>query len=74
MHCRRLARSAKVGPLNFVDFVSYLVTTREAYDWGDDGIVGTEFLRLFNVGLDYGDSRIYLVPNKDGRRAMNIKG
>jgi len=67
-------RSAKVGPLNFVDFVSYLVTTREAYDWGDDGIVGTEFLRLFNVGLDYGDSRIYLVPNKDGRRAMNIKG
>ena len=67
-------RSARVGPLNFVDFVSYLVTTREAYDWGDDGIIGTEFLRLFNVGLDYGDSRIYLVPNKDGRRAMNIKG
>lgn len=38
-----------------------------------DGIIGTEFLRLFTIGFDYGNSRLYLVPNGWGRRALGIK-
>jgi hypothetical protein len=36
-------------------------------------LIAPEFLRMFTVGLDYGNSRIYLVPNASGRRAMGIR-
>ena len=66
-------RNVRVGPLSFNDFVIYVVTSRESYAGDIDGIVGADFLRLFTVGLDYADSRIYLVPNQAGRRAMGIR-
>ncbi len=66
--------SVRIGSLNFVDFVGYLVTAKHSYAGDIDGIIGVDFLRLFDVGLDYASSRVYLVPNALGRRAMGIKG
>ena len=66
--------SVKLGHLNFQDFVGFRVTSCQSYDWGsDDGIIGTDFLRLFTVGLDYANGRVYLVPNAAGRKAMGIR-
>jgi predicted aspartyl protease len=65
--------SVKVGHLNFQDFVGFRVTSSQSYDTGEDGIIGTDFLRLFTVGLDYANGRVYLVPNKDGRKAMGLR-
>jgi len=38
-----------------------------------DGVIGGQFLRLFTVSLNYGNSRVYLVPNRFGRAALGIK-
>ncbi len=66
--------SVKLGSLNFQDFVGFRVMSAQSYDWGtDDGLIGSDFLRLFTVGLDYANGRVYLVPNKDGRRAMGLR-
>jgi predicted aspartyl protease len=65
--------SLKFANINFVDFVGYRVTDSHAYAENADGIIGTDFLRLFTVGFDYGNSRLYFVPNAAGRRALGIK-
>ncbi|HEV2644313.1 MAG TPA: aspartyl protease family protein [Candidatus Elarobacter sp.] len=66
--------SVKIGALNFVDFVGYRVTNDRSYDFGsDDGVIGSDFLRLFTVGLDYASGHVYLVPNTAGRKAMGIR-
>jgi predicted aspartyl protease len=66
--------SVKLGWLNFQDFVGFRVMSAQSYDaGGDDGIIGTDFLRLFTVGLDYANGRVYLVPNSAGRKAMGIR-
>jgi len=65
--------SVHIGPINMSNFVAYLVTSSNSYAGDDDGIVGPTFLRFFTVGLDYAKSRIYLVPNDVGRRAMHIR-
>ena len=64
--------SLKLASVNFTDFVGYRVKG-SAYAQNDDGIVGVEFLRLFTLGFDYGNSRVYLVPNASGRAAMGLK-
>ncbi|HEX3548772.1 MAG TPA: aspartyl protease family protein [Candidatus Elarobacter sp.] len=65
--------SLKLGSVNFTHFVGYRVTSASTYAGNDDGIIGPDFLRLFTLSLDYADSRVFLVPNKDGRAAMGIK-
>jgi predicted aspartyl protease len=66
--------SVKLGPLDFVDYVGFRVTSAQSYAGSDDdGIIGTDFLRLFTVGLDYANGRVYLVPNTVGRKAMGIR-
>ncbi|MDP9105258.1 MAG: aspartyl protease family protein [Candidatus Eremiobacteraeota bacterium] len=66
--------SVKVGGLNFQDFVGFRVMSEKSYAVGDDdGLIGTDFLRLFTVGLDYANSRVYLVPNAAGRKAMGLR-
>jgi hypothetical protein len=35
-----------------------------------DGVIGPDFLRNFDVHLDYPSGTIYLVPNQTGLRAM----
>lgn len=66
--------SLRLGDVNFAGFVGYLVPPGSAYAQSADGVVGTEFLKLFTLGFDYANSRVYLVPNRDGRTAMGIKG
>jgi predicted aspartyl protease len=65
--------SLRLANLNFTRFVGFRVTGRNSYAESDDGVVGTDFLRLFTLGFDYGNSRVYLTPNKSGRAAMGIK-
>jgi predicted aspartyl protease len=58
----------------FQNFVGYRIISKGAYESDEgDGVIGAEFLQLFTVTLDYVDSRIYLVPNSYGRRAMGVK-
>jgi predicted aspartyl protease len=65
--------SLKFANINFIDYVGYRVTDSHAYAENADGLIGTEFLKMFTVGFDYGNSRLYLVPNTAGRKAMGIK-
>jgi predicted aspartyl protease len=65
--------SLKLGNVNFADFVGFLVKPGASYAQNADGLVGTEFLKLFTLGFDYANSRVYLVPNNVGRLAMGIK-
>jgi predicted aspartyl protease len=65
--------SVKLANLNLRDWIGYRIVTN-AYDADDfDGLIGGEFLRLFTVHLDYVNSRVYLVPNREGRNAMGLK-
>ncbi|MDQ6941322.1 MAG: aspartyl protease family protein [Candidatus Eremiobacteraeota bacterium] len=63
----------KLGNIRFTDFVGYRVTSAGSYAGASDGIIGDVFLRMFTLGLDYGNSRVYLVPNDVGRKAMGIR-
>jgi predicted aspartyl protease len=65
--------SLKFARINFIDFVGYRVTDSSAYAESTDGIIGTAFLQMFTLGFDYGNSRVYLVPNAIGRKAMGLK-
>lgn len=58
--------SVRVGNANFRDVLAYAVHSRVAYGVDEDGMIGTDFLRLFTVSLDYANSRIYLTPNDAG--------
>lgn len=64
--------SLKLATVDFTDWVGYRVKG-SSYSQNDDGIVGVEFLRLFTLGFDYGNNRMYLVPNASGRAAMGLK-
>jgi predicted aspartyl protease len=64
--------SLKLASLDFTDFLGYRVKG-SSYAQNDDGIIGAEFLRLFTLGFDYGNSRMYLIPNSTGRAAMGLK-
>jgi predicted aspartyl protease len=65
--------SLRLANVNFQNFVGYRVVGNGSYAQNDDGIIGTAFLRLFTLGFDYANNRVYLVPNSDGRRAMGIR-
>jgi predicted aspartyl protease len=58
----------------FVNFVGYRIISKGAYESDEgDGVIGAGFLQLFTVSLDYVNSRVYLVPNRDGRAATSTK-
>jgi len=61
--------SVKFGTADFKGFLAYAVTSRQAYGLDEDGLIGTQFLNLFDVYLDYANSRVYLEPNELGRAA-----
>jgi predicted aspartyl protease len=63
--------SVQLGKVNFKDFVGYRVTGN-SYATNLDGLIGSDFLHFFTLGLDYVNSRIYLVPNRQGRAAMGL--
>ncbi len=51
------------GPVDFVDFIGYHVTSKQSYTDDADGAIGYDLLRYFTVVLDYMDGRIYLTQN-----------
>lgn len=63
----------QLGNLVFTDFIGYRVTEKGAYDWDSDGLIGTHFLRLFIVDIDYLDSRVYLTPTDDTKRREKMR-
>jgi clan AA aspartic protease (TIGR02281 family) len=63
----------KLGNVRFTGFTGYRVTSAGSYSGAADGLIGDEFLRMFTLGIDYGNSRVYLVPNAIGRTAMGIR-
>ena len=63
----------QLGNILFTDFVGYRVISRGTYASATDGLIGADFLRLFTLGIDYANERIYLTPNSAGLAAMGIK-
>jgi predicted aspartyl protease len=66
-------KKLQIGPISFQDYVGYRVMSAVSYEGGDDGLIGVDFLRMFTLGLDYANSRIYLVPNEYGRKAFGLR-
>ena len=65
--------SVKLGNVNFTDVLAYRIASKGAYASATDAQIGPEFFKLFTLGLDYANNRVYLTPNADGRRAMGIR-
>lgn len=64
----------KLATLDLRDWIGYRIVSQGAYESDEgDGIIGGAFFRLFTVTFNYGNSRVYLVPNRAGRAAMGIK-
>lgn len=62
-----------LGPLRFLNVIGYGIGGGNSYAGNDDGLIGSNFLRLFTLDLDFADGRMYLTPNTTGRRAMGIR-
>jgi len=62
--------SVRIGKVNFTGFQANVVDSKGAYDDGTDGLIGTDFLRLYTLYTDYVDSTLYLVPNELGRAGI----
>jgi len=56
----------QLATIRFRDFTGFRVISNQSYAINRDGLIGTRFLHLFTLGLDYGNSRIYLTPNAEG--------
>ncbi|GAC1571813.1 MAG: hypothetical protein NVS3B7_02200 [Candidatus Elarobacter sp.] len=63
----------RVANVRFTDVVGYRITSRDANAVPTDGNLGPDFFRLFTVGLDYANDRIYLEPNASGRAAIGFE-
>jgi len=58
-----------VGGIDFKDFTVYRVASN-SYSSPSDGLMGSDFLRLFTLTLDYPNGKLYLSANALGRSAM----
>jgi predicted aspartyl protease len=56
-----------LGGFQFHDFVGYRVLATSEFAINDDGLIGSDLLRYFDLYMDYAHSRLYLVPNELGR-------
>jgi clan AA aspartic protease (TIGR02281 family) len=65
--------SVKLGNVNFTDVIAHRIASKGSYASNTDAQIGPEFFKLFTLGLDYANNRVYLVPNADGRKAMGIR-
>jgi len=57
--------------MRFVDFVGYVVTSKNAYASDEDGLFGSDFLHFYDVYLDYPNGQIVLGLNATGRKAAH---
>ncbi len=60
----------KIGNIDFTRFTGFRTTSGATYSHDFDGIIGPDFLRIFDVHLDYPNGMIYLVPNATGEKVM----
>ena len=64
-------RSVVIGNVTFTDFVALAVTSPTSYSGNEDGLIGSDILRLFTVYADYAAGKMYLTPNELGRGAIS---
>ena len=65
--------SFQVGSLNFTNWLLMVGHTPASYNDTDEiGLVGADFLSLFDVWFDYSNSAIYLDPNDTFRKYFRI--
>jgi len=64
--------SLRLANIDFQGFLGYRVNATGGYSGNGDGLIGSDFLRLFTIGFDYADGRAYFVPNALGRGAMGL--
>ena len=67
---RFVLASVKLGRVDFKRFPADAVSSSSAYGGSSDGLLGSEFLRLYTLYTDYQNSLLYLVPNALGRSAI----
>ncbi|MFY9779195.1 MAG: aspartyl protease family protein [Candidatus Baltobacteraceae bacterium] len=65
----RLA-SVQVGSVNFKEFVADAVVSSGAYGGDEDGLIGTDLLKLYTLYTDYPHDTLYLIPNALGRAGL----
>jgi hypothetical protein len=63
----------QLGGWDLRRWIAYRIEPGSYASTGLDGLIGTDFLKLFTVSLDYTNKRIHLVPNHDGREMMSLK-
>jgi hypothetical protein len=60
------------GGFKLHGFVGYRVTASAQFAINDDGLIGSDLLRYFDLYTDYAHSRLYLEPNDLGRSVLGI--
>jgi predicted aspartyl protease len=63
--------TVSIGSITFKKFVAYRATST-SLSANLDGLIGTDFLRFFDLYTDYANSRVILVPNAAGRAAYKL--
>jgi predicted aspartyl protease len=64
-------KSIQFGQTKFADFMTMRTVSAGDFEGDDfDGLIGTEFLRFFDVYFDYANGRIVLAPNDTHRGAV----
>jgi hypothetical protein len=63
------------GNVRFKDYLAFVMSGKQpAFEGEDlDGLIGVPALRAFDVYLDYGNSRVVLVPNGTTKKADPTK-
>ncbi len=64
--------SFRLGTYNFQDF-NGLRLGGGSYSAADDGLIGTEFLVLFNIDFDYPHGEMYLTPTTNTKQMLHLR-
>lgn len=65
-------QSFRLGTWTFPNFEGYRIG-RGRSDQGWDGFIGSAFLQLFDVELDYPHGRIYLTPTTNTKQMLHLR-
>jgi predicted aspartyl protease len=61
-----------LGEARVADVLGYRVASEQAYTHDLDGVIGDGVLRYFTLALDYAGERVYLTPNRAGRKLLGL--
>ncbi|MEA2718778.1 MAG: hypothetical protein QOJ39_642 [Candidatus Eremiobacteraeota bacterium] len=62
----------ELGGFRFRNVTGYRVTSEQSFTQDSDGVIGEGLLRYFTLDLDYANQRVYLTPNTEGRKALEL--